>query len=504
MIVTNGISAGEVDVRVIERIRRDDGFTIMELVWSSMIMLIVVMGVYGVLTFAATATQASATRVTALNVANQRLEQARNLSYDNVGMTYADGTQGNPAGTILTPEVVDTRFTVATLVSWARDPVTHRALYKTIHVTVAWTEGRGGSVDVSTSIFGKSYIVNAGDLSVVVRDRDTDAILPAAQVTVTPQSGAARIVSSDATGEAFFGYLPSDTYAVTIVKGDYIFDPAVLGAVSVQSDLLTSVVAYAQHPSTVRVTVDDGASNPVSGSAVTLTAPSGALLTAYTNSSGVATFGNLLVGTYQVAARYTGRTTARGVVNVAAGGQTYDLPLSLAARSGLTVRVIDSSGVAVAGATVNVSGPSPSTAAVAGSPQLTASNGEISFGTLADGTYTLTATKTGMIDSAAMQVAYDGSSTTVPVLTLGLYQYGTLEIHIYDKNGNAVKSRTRVSVWGPNGYSANIRSDAQSKDVIVITQLSPGQYSVQPDGGGQIRTVNVQVGQTSIVNVNLP
>ncbi|TDB39533.1 MAG: hypothetical protein D9V44_00750 [Actinobacteria bacterium] len=485
-------------------LRSDSGFTVMELVWSSMIMLVVVMGVYGVLTFAAQSTQLNATRVTALNLANQRIEQARNLSYDNVGVTYADGTQGNPAGTIATPEVVDSRFTVTTTVSWARDPATNRALYKNVHVTVAWTEGRAGHVDVSTSIYGKSNVANAGDLSVVVRDRDTDEALAGAVVTVRPASGTARVVTTDANGEAFYGYLPSGTYAVTVVKGDYIFDPVVLGSVTVQSDLLTSVVAYAQHPSTVRVLVDDGASNPVANSAVTLTAPSGAVVTVNTDGSGVATFDNLLVGNYQVAARYTGRTTARGVVNVAAGGQTYDIALSLSPRVGLTVRVIDSSGVAVQGATVTVRGPTPSTANAPGSPAATASNGEVSFGTLEDGVYTITATKSGMVDAAPQQVTYDGSSVTVPVLTLGLNQYGTLEIHIFDKHGNPVTSRTRVSVWGPNGYTANIRSASTSRDVIVITQLSPGQYSVQPDAGGQIRTVDVQAGQTSIVNVNLP
>jgi len=469
-----------------------------------MIMLIVVMGVYGVLTFAAQSTQASAVRVTALNLANQRIEQARNLSYDNVGVTYADGTQGNPAGTISTPEVVDSRFTVTTTVSWARDPATNRALYKNVHVSVAWTEGHAGHVDVSTSVYGKSNIVNAGDLSVVVRDRDTDEPLPGAVVTVRPQSGAARVVTSDENGEAFYGYLPSGTYAVTVVKGDYIFDPVVLGSVSIQSDLLTSVVAYAQHPSTVNVHVNDGASNPVGDSVVTLTSASGAILTLNTDGSGTATFTNLLVGNYQVAARYTGRTTARDVVNVAAGGETYDLTLSLAPRVGLTVRVVDSSGVAVSGATVSVRGPSPSTANAPGSPATTASNGEISFGTLEDGVYTISASKNGMVDATPMQVTYDGSSITVPTLTLGLNQFGTLEIHIFDNHGHPVTSRTRVSVWGPNGYTANIRSSTDSKDVIIITELSPGQYSVQPNAGGQIRTVNVQAGQTSIVNVNLP
>ncbi len=485
------------------RIGREDGFTVMELVWSSMIMLVVVMGVYGVLTFAAQSTQASAIRVTALNLANQRLEQARNLAYDNVGVTFADGTQGNPAGTILTPEVVDDRFTVTTRVSWARDPDTNRALYKNVHVTVAWTEGRGGSVDVSTSVFGKSNLVNAGDLSISVRDRETDELLSGAVVTVTPQSGAARVVTTDENGEAFYGYLPSGTYSVTIVKGEYIFDAAVLGAVSVQSDLLTSIVAFAQLPSTVRVTVDDGTGNAVQGSAVTLTSTSGANLVQYTNSSGVATFSNLIVDTYQVAARYTGRSTARAQVNVAQGGQEYPLSMSLSPRYGLTVRV-EGSGGTVSGATVRVYGPQPSTSNAPGSPQTTATNGEVSFGTLEDGVYTITATKNGWNDAAPLVFTYDGSSTTVQVLTLTRDEFGNLEINIFDRNGNRVTSRTRVTVTYPNGDTESYRSSSSSRSVILLTNIPTGQYSVRPNDGGQARTVNVQPNQTSIVNVNLP
>ncbi|MCE5191317.1 MAG: carboxypeptidase regulatory-like domain-containing protein [Actinomycetia bacterium] len=486
------------------QVGREEGFTVIELVWSSAIMLIVVMGVYSVLTFAAQSTQASTIRVTALNLANQRLEQTRNLAYDNVGVTYSNGTQGNPGGTIPTPEVVDTRFTVTTAVTWARDPDTNRALYKNVHVTVAWTEGRGGHVDVSTSVFGKSNLVNAGDLSIVVRDRDTNEVVPGAQVTVRPQSGADRVVTTGADGEAFYGYLPSGTYSVTIAKDDYIFDSAVLGSVSVQSDLLTSVVAYAQHPSTVNVHVNDGASTALVNAQVRLTSTSGAVLTQYTDGAGVATFANLLVDNYQIVATYTGRTTASGIVNVAVGGQTYDATLSLSPRVGLTVRVIDGSDAVVQGATVNVRGPSPSTSNISGSPQNTASNGEISFGVLADGTYTLTATKSGMTDATPLQVAYDGSSTTVPVLVLGLSQYGTLEIHIFKHNGNPVTQPTWVTVWNSSGYNASFKSSSSTPDVIIVTSLSPGEYSVKPSNGGGIRTVNVQAGQTSIVNVNLP
>ncbi len=322
----------------------DDGFTLIELVWAAMIMLIVVMGVMTVLTFAAQSTQASATRIAALNLANQRLEQARNLPYDDLGVTYSGGTLGNPAGAILTPETIDDRFTVTTVVGWARDPDTHRALYKTIHVNVAWTEGRGGDVDVSTSVFGKSNLVNTGDLSIVARDLVTDELLSNARVTITPTSGSSRTVTTGEDGEAFFGYLPTGQYAVTIEKTDYIFDTAALSSISVQSDLLTSIVAYGQEPSSVTVTVESEPGAPLNGATVTLTSSAGTVLTATSGANGIARFENLIVGTYQVAARFAGRSTARTQVNVDLPGQDYPLSLTLAPRYGLTVRVVDGTG----------------------------------------------------------------------------------------------------------------------------------------------------------------
>lgn len=483
---------------------RDDGFTLVELVWASMIMLIMVMGVMTVLAFAAQSTQSSSTRITALNLANQRLEQARNLPYDDLGVTYEGGTLGNPAGVIMTPETVDDRFTVTTDVGWARDPDTNRALYKQIHVTVAWEEGHGGHVEVSTSVFGKSNLVNTGDLSVLVRDLVTNELLSNAQVTITPTSGTARTVITSADGEAFFGYLPTGDYAVTILKTNYIFDTAALSAVAVQSGLLTSIVAYGQEPSSVTVTVESDPGTPLSGSTVTLTATSGRVLTAVSGSDGVAHFEDVLVGTYQVAATYTGRSTASAQVVVAAGGQDYPLTLSLAPRNGLTVRV-ESAGAGISGATVSVLGPAPGTSNAAGSPAVTASNGEVSFGLLEDGTYTITASKSGWNDAVPIVVTYDGSSTTIQVLTLTRDEFGNLVINIFKRNGNRVTSRKWVNVTYPDGDVFSYKSSSSSPSVITLSNIPTGTYSVvSAADGGQARTVTVQPNQTSIVNVNLP
>ncbi len=136
--------------------------------------------------------------------------------------------------------------------------------------------------------------------------------------------------------------------------------------------------------------------------------------------------------------------------------------------------------------------PQPSSNDATGSPQTTASNGEVSFGLLDDGTYTLMASKSGMNDAVPLVFTYDGSSTTVQVLTLTRNEYGNLEINIFDRNGNRVTARTRVTVTYPNGDVVSYRSSSSSRSVILLTGIPTGQYSVVPEAGGQARTVYVQ------------
>jgi type II secretory pathway component PulJ len=86
--------------------RDDSGVSLLELVIASAILFIAAIGTVTALAFAASATQQSTTRTRALNLANQRLEQARAIPYDNVGVVYEDGSTGDPQGTIPAVETV--------------------------------------------------------------------------------------------------------------------------------------------------------------------------------------------------------------------------------------------------------------------------------------------------------------------------------------------------------------------------------------------------------------
>jgi hypothetical protein len=496
----------------------EDGFTVMELVWSASILLVVAMGVIGVLNFAAESTRRSAARVTALNVATQQLEKARSMPYDSVGVVYADGSHGSPAGTLAAVQTINGTYQVTTSVIWARTSA-GRAQYKKVYVAVAWTNAGGGSLDVSTNIFGKSFLVNTGDMQVTILYKTSNQPVPGVLVTVTSAAGAYSAYTDEA-GVAFFGYIPSGTYAVSAAITGYIVDVGPpLDAVGVTADGYSPVTAYAQEASSIRVSMtalaSDGTTTPLSG--VTVNAKktgSTVVLTATTGTDGTVLFPTLVVGEYVIDASMTGYGPATGNVSVTVPGSDYSLALSMSARVGLTIRVVDGAGAIVSGALVYVKGPS-STINVAGSPATTPSNnGEVSFTSLVNGTYALTASKTGYT-SATGSVVYDGTQgvielkLTVPTSTTGTAVFAT---YIKDRNtGDHEHPHTahdsilhtgsfRVT---RSGYSSiNFTSDVNG--AYTLTGLAPGTWTVTENmnntTGSPVSFV-ISVGETTLVNV---
>lgn len=493
---------------------REDGFTVLELVWSAAILLVVAMGVIGALNFAAESTRRSAARVTALNVATEQLEKARSMPYDSVGVVYLDGSHGSPAGTLPATSTVDGAYNVTTSVSWARDPNTNRALYKKVRVDVAW---ESGTVNVSTNIFGKSNLVNTGDMSVRVLYQTSNEPVSNVLVTITPQSGTALSVRTDEAGEAFFGYIPSGTYSVAAAVSGYIVDVSALSAVVVNSDTLAAVTAYAQLASSIRVSVSELASDGTTAalSGVTVTAQksgSPVVLTGTTLTDGSVVFDSLVVGEYVIEATKTGYGAASGNVSVTTPGEEYPLTLSMSQRVGLTIRVIDEAGAIVSGATVTVKGPSPATTNVSGSPATTpVNNGEVTFATLANGTYALTASKTGYT-SASGSVTYNGTGgvvelrLTVPTSTTGSVTFASYVSDNSDDDHHVPHGyilhpgKFRIT---REGYSFDsFWTDANGS--YTVTGLAPGTYRVQErmdNFGGNAVTFTISAGETSYVTV---
>lgn len=442
----------------------DDGFTIVEVLVALAILLIACVALLQVYAFASVSTNMNATRGHATDLANERIERIRNIAYDSVGTAG-----GDPAGTIPEVEEVD-GFTVTTDVSWARDAATGRASYKHVDVRVSWTEPRDGVVSVSTNVYGASALVNTGDVVISVMDRDTGEGIENVSVSMTPSTGAARVVATDENGEAFFGFVPTGEITVSCSVSGYLVDLSSVSGAEVTADTLTRLVVYAQRPSTGVVHVTSMSWVDIPGATVVLTDPAGATRTVTTGSGGIASFDNLLIGNYSVAVSASGRISSSGSFAIAEGDQTVTCAVRLADPAPLTVIVKDPTAAAVKGVTVNVYNASG--AQIAGSPATTADSGAAAFSIPASGNYTISISKAGYVTqlrTLALTPAGSTENFTIqPILT------GTIVVKNTRSNSITVRLHHVPTSRYVNGTGTTVGGNSQ----VSFPDLATGQYYV--------------------------
>lgn len=189
--------------------RRTDssaGFTVAELVAASAILFVVLVGVLGAVQFAGAGTRMTAMRQTAINIATQQVENDRNLPYGSLGV----GANGNPAGTVPAVQTQTTAqgtFTITTTIRWVLDRASNppRASYKSVKIVVAWSDpSPGGSVSVSTNVFGQGTNSNLGDVLAHVQDIEGGLPVPGVTITMDQFSGANIMASSSDEGEVLW------------------------------------------------------------------------------------------------------------------------------------------------------------------------------------------------------------------------------------------------------------------------------------------------------------
>jgi prepilin-type N-terminal cleavage/methylation domain-containing protein len=453
----------------------DAGFTLIEILIATVIMLIVSMGVITALSFSGWATTFTGQRTKALNLANQYIEKARNLPYDDIG-TYVDGpVYGDPPGVIHSPDVVGD-FTVGTAITWQRDAITGRAKYKNVGVTVTWTRPLQGSVKLYTSIFGKSDLVNTGDLEIMFVDHDTAAPIPGLPITITPQgSTQVRTVSTGASGTAFFGFVPTGRATMVVTTSSWLFDPADVPVINVNAgDVLSSYSVKAQKPSTAVIHVQGTHGDALAGASVHIV---GGLGTdnGTTNSSGDVTFNSLILANYTVTASMSGRKTQSGSVAVVAPcGGTANATIVLNDPYLIVYTVMGTSGTGLPGATVNLTTPD---GAMTGT---TGSDGTVTFSLISTGTIKADATLSPRRPGSRSDLigGTPWAQTFAFSITLG-DPVSVVTVTVTNDAGTAI-SGVAVVLSGPLGGSGTTDNNGQ----IVFTNLIAGAYTVTATKSG--------------------
>ncbi|MBU4216903.1 prepilin-type N-terminal cleavage/methylation domain-containing protein [Candidatus Parcubacteria bacterium] len=222
--------------------KNQKGFTLIEVTVSLAIIAVLILGVYSLVILSLRITADNKNYVSAIEIANQKMEQIRNMPYDNVGTIDSSIV----SGTI--PQIVTIErggvFTVTTNVTMPNDPYDDIAGvdtipndYKQATVKVGWESSYGPkSISVFSKIVSKTKEVAAGYGLLELHSVDSNGLpVPNANVYIdndilVPAMHEHTTVT-DANGILNMALLKSfQGYKITVSKAgystDYSLDPA--------------------------------------------------------------------------------------------------------------------------------------------------------------------------------------------------------------------------------------------------------------------------------------
>jgi hypothetical protein len=277
----------------------------------------------GGILFASQSAALTGRRVDALSLANQQIELARNLPFDDVATVVSQN--GLPSGKITSPQTIGA-YTVTTNVAYGTYDAQSGARYKTIAVTVSWTNPIPGSVSVSTNVAGFSATAdyNFGTVGLQVQD-ESGANLAGVTVNMTDLNGRAYSKDTTASGTVTFDYVPSGSISFSSTKPGYFVDSP--SSPSCTANTVTAPYLVTAHPvytGTVRCLSASGTAEP--GIAVTLATAPILPTTRSTDASGNAIFASQLIkNTYAI-------TTAANAYFAASSGNNLTITTADASK----------------------------------------------------------------------------------------------------------------------------------------------------------------------------
>jgi type II secretory pathway pseudopilin PulG len=208
------------------------GFSLIESLIGILLIVVVFLGMVGAFRLGLKVLVQSKARVTALALANQRIEEIRNLPYNDVGTVG-----GIPPGVIPQTETKtlnNIEFTIATTIIYIDDPFDGLAPddlisadYKRAKVKVFWPGIIGGEVILITDVAPKGIetVEGGGTLSITVLNATGDGVGQATVRVVNDQVDPPIDASylTDDYGNLILAGAPTSTeaYQITVTKSGY-------------------------------------------------------------------------------------------------------------------------------------------------------------------------------------------------------------------------------------------------------------------------------------------
>lgn len=212
--------------------RGEEGFSLLETIIGAALMLLVFLSIFGVIQMGMKLVVQSKARVTALALANQKIELVRNLPYDKIGTIG-----GIPPGSIPETETIvrnKITYTVKTTVVYVDDPFDNlfpndslATDYKRIKVKVSWSGPGGGEVVLQTDATPKGIETTGGGgiISVLVFDANGQPV-PQADIHLENSTTSPPIDAHYQTNDQGRLFIPgapacNDCYKITAAKSGY-------------------------------------------------------------------------------------------------------------------------------------------------------------------------------------------------------------------------------------------------------------------------------------------
>lgn len=212
--------------------KHENGFTFIETLIGIALLVMVMLGLYGAFQLGLKVVVQSKARITATALANQKIEIARNLPYNQVGTVG-----GIPAGTIPETETITRNnidYTIKTTIGYVDDPFDGLAPddslpndYKRVRVKVSWPGFLSGEVILITDIAPKGLETTEGGGNLLISVFDASGIgIPQADIHIVNTSLDPPIDVSYQTnnqGQYLVAGAPTSTegYEITVTKANY-------------------------------------------------------------------------------------------------------------------------------------------------------------------------------------------------------------------------------------------------------------------------------------------
>ena len=272
-----------------------------------------------------------------------------------------------------------------------------------------------GNYTVTSGAVGMSATVATGKTtSITLTQGSGGATTGTINGTVTNSSGAALsgaaisaagiTTTTQANGAYSLANVPAGTQTVTASLSGFQTGSQTVTVTAAG----TTTANFTLSPASATGTVTGAITNIATGGALSGATVKWGTMAVSTNSSGVYTISNVTGGTQTFTASATGYLPRNSTVNVVGGGTaTLNIPLSTAGI--ISVKAVNGSGVADAGATVTINGGQVSTT-ITGS---TNASGVFSSNWIPIGSYRVTISETGHTTQSQNATVTSGKTTAV-------------------------------------------------------------------------------------------